>query len=102
LAIGVSRLNHGEWKMKMLQRHTPAFVPPPCDAIRPHQATRIPVLAMSVIIPALTWLRMPFAVILSGYPRAQDVVASEYEGRAWCDATERELISDITTWPHKR
>jgi hypothetical protein len=26
---------------------------------------------------------------------AEDRIAAPYEGRGWCDATERELISDI-------
>ncbi len=27
---------------------------------------------------------------------AEDEIVSPYEGRCWCDATERELIGDIT------
>jgi len=74
----------------------------PSNAIRHYRMLRIPALLGSTVAPALTWLSRPFAVILSGRPHAEDVVASKYEGRAWRDSTERELISDIATWPHRR
>ena len=69
---------------------------------RDYRGSRIRALLGSTVVPALAWLATPFAVILSGRPRAEDVVASDYEGRTWCDSTERELIKDIATWPHRR
>jgi len=31
--------------------------------------------------------------------RAENKIVARYEGRRWCDATERELIGDITNRP---
>jgi len=39
-----------------------------------------------------------FAATLRRRCRAEDIIASQYEGRSWCDTTERELTNDITNW----
>ena len=88
--------------MQLFQGRTRLFDHQPGQAIRHYLASRILVFLGSILGPALAWLTRPIAVICSGRPRAEDVVASEYEGRAWRDSTERELINDIANWPHRR
>jgi hypothetical protein len=56
------------------------------------------ILAFLQATAGLVWLRRLFAA----RPSAEDVVASEYEGRGWCDETERALINDVATWAHRR
>ena len=71
------------------------------DAAHHYPVSRMPFFASGMLL-AFAWLTRPFAVILARRPRAEDVVAAEYEGRSWCDSTERELIHDVETWPHRR
>jgi len=54
--------------------------------------------ALARITSALTRIRTAFAPAFWTRVRVEDVVASQYAGRCWCDATEREIISDISSW----
>ena len=49
-------------------------------------------------VPALILIRKTFAAALRRRSRAEDIIASQYEGRSWGDATEREMINDIANW----
>ena len=66
------------------------------------RASRIQAFLRPTLRRGLAWIARPIGVILSGRPRPEDVVAAYYEGRAWRDLTERELINDIGNWPYKR
>jgi hypothetical protein len=88
--------------MQVFQGQTRLFDHQPASAIRHYSVSGVTAVLRSIVVSAVAWLVRPFAVILGGRPRAEDVVASEYEGRAWCDSTERELVNDIATWPHRR
>jgi len=83
--------------MQVFQGQTRLFDHEPDNAVRTG-----PAFLQSTLVAAPAWLTRPFAVMVSGRPRAEDVIASEYEGCGWCDATERELINDMATWPHRR
>jgi hypothetical protein len=39
-----------------------------------------------------------FAATLCRRCRTEDIIASQYEGRSWGDATEREMTNDIVNW----
>jgi hypothetical protein len=86
----------------MLQGSDHLFDRQPCDAVPHHWASRSRTLLWSTGVAALAWLKRPFAVVVWYEPRAEDIVAYEYKARRWCDSTERELINDIATWPHRR
>jgi hypothetical protein len=88
--------------MQVFQGQTRLFGHAPANSIRHDRVSCIPASLRSTVVAALAWVTRPFAVMVSGRPRAEDVVALEYEGRGWCDSTERELINDIATWPHRR
>jgi hypothetical protein len=38
-----------------------------------------------------------FAAAMFGPASVENIIASQYEGRSWCDATERELTDDIVS-----
>jgi hypothetical protein len=43
-------------------------------------------------------MRKTFAAAVRRRSRTEDIIASQYEGRSWCDTTEREMINDIANW----
>ena len=86
-------------------RDMPTEAVTPGDAIGNHRgacirafASRRFAPALARITSALTRIRTAFAPAFWTRVRVEDVVASQYAGRGWCDATEREIISDISSW----
>jgi len=61
------------------------------DAIRDHRCAFL----RGFVTPRI-WA--VFARFFGRSPRIEDVVSARHAGRAWCDATERNLINDVTTY----
>ena len=75
------------------------------EAIRDHRGACIRAFvscrfasALARITSTLAHITTTIATALSTRARVEDTITSQYQGRSWCDATERELNNDIASW----
>jgi len=66
-------------------------------SVQVQPVTRLPLAEHSRIGQAYATVKALFAAIGARHHRAIDGVVPNYEGRAWCDSTERQVITGIAT-----
>lgn len=75
------------------------------DTIGDHRSVRLFAFASSRFASALahitsasTRITTTLVAALLAHARMEDAIMPKYQGRGWCDETERELNNDIATW----